>query len=447
MNTIKNQIYDCIGIGFGPSNIALAVYLEELGLINNMLFLEKSMSCSWHPEMMLNGTDIQHNPLRDLVTPRNPRSKYGFLSYLQHHKRLFDYLNLSAPFPPRSEYAEYVRWVSSHFYEHVKLNTEVVSLDIKETGAKKNIIEIKVKSGQIFLARSIVIGTGRTVNIPRLFSPLIGDKVIHLTKYLSSIKSWINKKKDLSLAVVGGSQSAIEIILDVLNNYPETSITSIIRSFGFKQKDLSPFTEQIYYPDFVDYFFKAGTSSQREMTQELWRSNYSAADHDVINDLNFKLYEQKVSGINRLTLLHNQEILSAEKDETNNLIIIDCFDKYSRERHKLNVDAIILATGFKNFGSFKNQEPILLLLNNLKPVIKFRADGGVEILRDYRLSLHDELSTLPIFMNGLCESSHGFGDAGSFSLIALRAQVIGDSIKQMVNAEKASLQEDVVYGA
>lgn len=43
--------YDLIGVGFGPSNIALAISLEEKSLSRggiNALFLDKQKNYSWH---------------------------------------------------------------------------------------------------------------------------------------------------------------------------------------------------------------------------------------------------------------------------------------------------------------------------------------------------------------------------------------------------------------
>ena len=56
--TRAGHVYDFIGIGFGPSNISLAIALEENDLLDNALFLEARPSTKWHPEMLLPGTDI-----------------------------------------------------------------------------------------------------------------------------------------------------------------------------------------------------------------------------------------------------------------------------------------------------------------------------------------------------------------------------------------------------
>jgi len=68
-------IYDIIGVGFGPANIALAIALEEECLGGTHLFLERNAGPGWQENMMLPGSDIQ-NPsaarLGNAVQPAQP---------------------------------------------------------------------------------------------------------------------------------------------------------------------------------------------------------------------------------------------------------------------------------------------------------------------------------------------------------------------------------------
>ena len=57
----------------------------------------------------------------------------------------------------------------------------------------------------------------------------------------------------------------------------------------------------------------------------------------------------------------------------------------------------------------------------------------LHIQRDYSLSGSNSIGIPPIYLNGLCESSHGYGDAGSFSLLALRARDIYESLYKKLN--------------
>ena len=45
--------YDAVGIGFGPSNLALAIALEERGDTGRMRFFERQECFGWHRDMLL----------------------------------------------------------------------------------------------------------------------------------------------------------------------------------------------------------------------------------------------------------------------------------------------------------------------------------------------------------------------------------------------------------
>lgn len=418
-------VYEVIGVGFGPSNIALAIALEEQGRLDGALFLEARSSATWHPDMALSGADIQHNPLRDFVTPRNPQSPYGFLSYLKAQGRLLEFLNLEAPYPPRSEYLGYVKWVAAQFDHALRYDSPVDQI-CRVTVNGEELLSVS-SGGQVWLARNVSIGTGRSAHIPPLFEGKLGPRVIHLNDYLPHAKAWVAEGLR-HVTVIGSSQSAAEIVLDLLARDPDLRVTNISRSFGFKQKDLSPFTERIYLPEFVDYFYNAGEEKQHRMTTELWRSNYGAADHDVIQTLNMVMYEQLVTGEARLDLQFNQRLTGLDTLADGRLRLTG-HDHYTESALTLETDAIVLATGFRNFGAGDGREALHPVMAGLAPLCAYRADGGVAVNRDYSLRFADDRPSLPkVFLNGLCESSHGFGDAGSFSLLWVRSTVITDNL-------------------
>lgn len=57
----SSKVYDILGIGFGPANLAIAVALAELNLervqnskgVMSSLFLESQDCFRWHPGMMV----------------------------------------------------------------------------------------------------------------------------------------------------------------------------------------------------------------------------------------------------------------------------------------------------------------------------------------------------------------------------------------------------------
>src|SRR6516162_5176738 len=122
------HVYDLIGIGFGPANIALAIALEEFGYSGSTLFIEGRTGPTWQPGMLLAGADIQNHPLRDLVTPRNPMSRFSFTNFLHEQGRLFAYLNLGAVFALRKDYAQYISWAASKFESCLCYGAQVTAI-------------------------------------------------------------------------------------------------------------------------------------------------------------------------------------------------------------------------------------------------------------------------------------------------------------------------------
>jgi L-ornithine N5-oxygenase len=403
MSNFSRKRVDVAGIGFGPANIALAIALREEGIGATARFFEKMPAPNWQPEMMVAGADIQHNPLRDFVTPRNPTSPYGFLSYLQAENRLWDYLNLSAHYPPRSEYAEYIKWVARKFDGQITYGQGVSEIRLTQVNGTPQVL-LTFEDGQEVEASAVSIGCGRSLYVPALFAPVLGPPV------------------------VGASQSAAEVTLDLLSRPESFDVFNVTSGVGYRQKDLSPFTEQIYYPEYVDYFFRASDRDKKRLISELRNSNYSAADSDVIERLNLFLYEQKFNGRERLNILNNTTICGT-KAAPDGGITLDVIHRFRPERSSLNVDGVLLATGFRNLGGGEREEKHPPLLNSIADAVKRRADGSVYVTRDYRLMPRSASDALPpIYLNGLCESTHGFGDAGSFSLLALRSSTIARSI-------------------
>ena len=74
-------------------------------------------------------------------------------------------------------------------------------------------------------------------------------------------------------------------------------------------------------------------------------------------------------------------------------------------------------------GSEEQEELYPPLLERIK---HFYTDGinPCKIERNYRLKPLRQNKYLSIYLHGLCENSHGMGDAGSFSLISLRSETI-----------------------
>jgi L-ornithine N5-oxygenase len=428
VSAADQHVYDVIGIGFGPANIALAIALEELGFSGSRLFLERQDGTRWQPEMMLAGSDIQNHPSRDLVTPRNPRSRYTFTNFLFENNRLFEHLNLGLEFPLRSEFAEYLRWVAGFFSREVAYNQTVVAVSYDPASSLYRIV---TEAGSQFLARALVVAPGRTPVIPAAFADCAPERVFHLTQYLTRLAQLDAQGELKRVAVVGGSQSAIEIILHLRHRYPALEIINIQRGYGFRLKDTSQFSEHVYFPEFVDQYYNSSPAAKKNINRHLHYTNYSAADADVISELYVGMYEDKLQGKERVTIKNLSEIQACLPTAEGHTVVLHSVQEQAVE-HIQGLDAIVLATGFRNLGTGAQDEPFPAILQGVAAHLECSADGVIRIGRDYRLEPRKGHDMPALYLNGLCESSHGYGDAGSFSLLSLRARDIFNSLNEQL---------------
>ncbi|MBC3212443.1 SidA/IucD/PvdA family monooxygenase [Serratia fonticola] len=425
---MNNKVYDLIGVGFNVSNIGLAISIKEKSEDISMLFIESNNDSLWQPNMLIPGTDIQNSPHRDLITPINPRSKYTFINYLFEHGRLFEYFNLGLSHPFRAEYARYIKWCAEDFSDHVVYNEKVnsICLDDEHVSGGK-LYKLTTTSGKTYRAKNISIGTGREKNIPKEFEKIFNNKVFHLTKYTSSFEG-VSMLDNINVAVIGTSQSAIEIVLDLKKRFPNAAVTNISRGFGYRLKDTSPFSYEVFYPEFIDFFYGLNSSDKNEVSNKLRSTNYSAVDSDVLHELYHGMYEDRIVNKERVKLVRNKLISSVV--DYGSRIEINTVDKYSQAKDTDIFDYVILATGFKDYEFTKESCACIPLLKDIESVFK-APNGNYNISRDYRLiaiEADNGITSGNIYLNGLCESTHGLGDAGSISSVSIRANIIASSI-------------------
>ncbi|WP_062980531.1 lysine N(6)-hydroxylase/L-ornithine N(5)-oxygenase family protein [Nocardia anaemiae] len=414
--------YDVLGIGFGPANLSLAIAIREDSSPVRPHFVEARTDPKWQGGMLLDGSNIQNHPSRDLVTLRNPQSRYSFLNYLFENDRLVEHLNLPMEFPLRKEYADYISWATRQFDDCVTFGAMVT--DIKFDRHRSTPVYVAVTSdGAEYVARSLVLATGRTPYVPSLFDGLSTKMIFHLTDYLYRIEELDSPPNQI--AVVGGSQSGVEIVLDLARRYPGARVSQYVRAHSLRLKDTSPFSEEGYFPEFTDYYYRASRSGKRILDAYMRPTNYSSSDADVLHQLYNLIYEQRIDRAQRLFVEGDSEISAvAEVEDGVRLRIRDLQSGATRDDE---VDIVVLATGFRDLGPEDHQEPYPPLLAEIADSFRFDSDGYLEINDDYSLRAVRP-QTPPIFLNGLCESTHGIGDAGSFSLLSLRAKRIRDGL-------------------
>jgi len=415
---------DLLGIGFGPANLSLAIALQEDSPRTAAFFLESERDPVWQGGMLLDGSNIQNHPSRDLATLRNPRSHYSFLNYLFEQGRLVEHLNLPLEFPLRKEYAQYIRWATDHFRAQVEFGARVTDIEIADVDGAPGYV-VTCSDGSRHGGRALVLGTGRTPFVPNPFDALDSPRVCHLTRYLQTVRS-LDRAPE-SVAVIGGSQSAVEIVLDLARRFPHAKVVNYIRQYGLRLKDTSPFSEEGFFPAFTDYYFKATRSGKAALDAYMRPTNYSSSDADVLHELYALIYEQRLDGEQRVFVRGNTEVRTAEAHGSG--VTFDVQEVHTKDVATERADLVVIATGFRDLGPHPHQEPYPALAGGVIDRFQFDADGYLVVESDYSLRPYDD-STPPLFLNGLCESSHGIGDAGSFSLLSLRAATIRDGLRK-----------------
>ncbi|MDR6227353.1 SidA/IucD/PvdA family monooxygenase [Desmospora profundinema] len=430
--------YDLIGVGFGPAGIALAAVMaddeEETGQHQmDRLFFEKAADSSWQPNMLLSGTDIQHHFLRDFATPRNPRSRFTFPNYLVEKNRLFAFGHLGGV-AGRIEWSDYVNWCAQQLTEHVRYRHEVLEVEPVVSASAVQYLNVWVREletgrTQMFQTRDMAVNVGRIPHIPDLYRAYLGENVFHSHQFLQRLSAH-HSRDDHTFVVVGSGQNAIEVILSLRDRYPTASIYSINRNVGFQLMDTGHFSNEVFFPEFTDYFYHLSQENRDKLFEKMKYTNYSVVDYDVSRDLYWKVYEDRVQGRNRLHITRCTQVVDIKREDSRYHLTLE--DIYTQQTRTVSADTIILCTGFK--------EPKMpAILNPLEEYLLKDEAGCLKITRDYRIQTTAAFKSR-LFINGLTERTHGISDSTSFSMMALKAQRIYETLKE-------SCHKEVVQGA
>lgn len=412
---------DVAGIGFGPAGISLACAVSDWVEANGhspvgpTLFLEKASSTAWHGDFLLRDTDINHHVLRDLVTPRNPRSRFSFAMYLKAKGRLYPFGLLGRP-PSRAEWSDYIGWVGEQLSDYVSYDDQVFAVAPEVEDDELTGFRISAAKG-MYRARRIVLSSGSYPIVPEPFCNHQGRHVFHTSSYLTHIRDFGDDLPRRWL-VVGSGQSAGEVVGDLLTRRPDIEIHSLHRSVGFRLGQLGQFPNRAFFPELVDYFHGLNATDRRQFLAEVRATNYAGIDVDQSQALYSLMYEDEIEGRERVvmhTFTSVDAIHPTERDYT-----VSLKDVFTGEPSQLSVDGIVVATGYE-------QPLIPPLLAELLPWLRLDEEGGVDVGRDYRVAL-DARPGVEVFANGLSERAHGISDGQSFSLVAVRAGHILSSL-------------------
>lgn len=428
-------IYDVVAVGFGPAGIGLAAAMEDAveqgGLRLNACFIERAFCSAWQPEMLLMGTHIQHHWLRDFATPRNPRSRFTFANYLHAHNRLFSFGQLDGP-PSRIEWSHYVEWTAEQLKHYVCYGHEVLSILPIEDGQGEAVRLLEVRSrdrssGQerLWRTRNLVLASGRLPAIPPVFAPHMGPHMVHPSQFLTAMRQ-IRSGDCPTFAVVGSGENAIEIVLTLAENFPQSTILSIHRGNGFRLYELGHFTNEAFFPDEVDYVYGLDKSERVRLAEEIRRINYAAVGVDMSSKLYRRVYEERILGRDRIRLIKRAVVRAVEPRGAGYALELE--DRYCHTTQVIDADMVFVCTGYR-------EEGIPSLLQDIRLYTHLDDAGDLLVNRDYQIQTDD--SFLPgIFLCGLTERTHGISDAASFGMMALKGQRILEALQARLGGDK-----------
>ncbi|MDX8032938.1 SidA/IucD/PvdA family monooxygenase [Lentzea sp. BCCO 10_0856] len=403
-----HPIYDIVGIGFGPSNLALAIALtehnEQAETPVTAVFLERQQAFGWHRGMLLDDATMQVSFLKDLVTIRNPTSRFSFLCYLRDRGRLVDFVNHKNLFPLRVEFHDYFEWAAAQVDDVVAYNTEAVGVE----AIQDDLFEVTTATGDVYHARNLVFATGLRPSVPEGIA--LSDRVWHNSQFLHRVGELSDPKR---CVVVGAGQSAAEAVAYLHREFPGAEVCSVFSRYGYSPADDSSFANRIFDPEAVDHYYDAPDAVKQRLMDYHRNTNYSVVDIDLITQLYRTEYQEKVLGTQRLKMMNMTRLVAVEESATGARAVIQSL--VTGEQEYVDTDLVLLATGYDEAAP---------LLGSLDDACARDDAGRLVVGRDYRVQ-----SSLRggIYLQGGTEHSHGI-TSSLLSNVAVRSGEILTSV-------------------
>ncbi|HEX2313886.1 MAG TPA: lysine N(6)-hydroxylase/L-ornithine N(5)-oxygenase family protein [Thermomonospora sp.] len=399
-----DRVLDLVGIGFGPSNLALAIALREHaeqtggGDGADAVFFEKQPAFGWHRGMLIDGATMQVSFLKDLVTMRNPASRYSFLHYLKARGRLVDFINHKTMYPSRAEFHDYLEWAAADFTDQVEYGSEVVAVRPAPGDGPVEALDVVVRQGGCSdelvtrRTRNLVIAAGLEPVLPP--GVVSAERVWHSSELLHRAPTLRDPRR---LLVVGAGQSAAEATEYLHRTFPGAEVCAVFTKYGYTPADDSSFANRIFDPEAVDHFYTAPEDVKRMLLDYHHSTNYSVVDLDLIDELYRRLYQEKVTGERRLRILNASRVTDSDVTPSGVRATVEFLP--TGERTTLEADAVVYATGYRT------GDPAALLGEVAEHCLR-RPEGGLQVERDYRVATTDAVRC-GIYLQGATEHTHG----------------------------------------
>lgn len=410
INDRFGEVTDVLGVGIGPFNLSLAALLSPIKTLK-FHFFDQAEQFAWHPGMLLPNSEIQVSYLKDLVTLVDPTNPFSFLSFLTQQKRLYRFINARFPRVQRSEFNQYLKWVSEslpnmHFREKVE--------NIEFSDCSK--LFTMQTSRRLIKSKHIVLGHGLSPYIPEVIKPFIGETVFHNKDFVFKKPNYANKR----VIIIGGGQSGAEIMNALLSeaNALPSKITWISRRQQFQPIDDSPGANELFTPEHSEAFYQLNPSDKASLFKQHVLASDGISEY-LLESIYQKLYQlEYLEGQGRFyDLLPNHSLLSMHKSQAHYDLSI--LNHHNNTMLSLDADIIILCTGYQSYlPSYLSSLMSKIAFNNEKLIIN----------NDYSIQW-DGPTENRIYMQNSASHSHGIADP-NLSLMAYRSAKIVNSIAE-----------------
>jgi L-ornithine N5-oxygenase len=424
-----DDVYDILGIGFGPSNLALAIAVEEH---NTQVpeaerlragFLERQPGFGWHRGMLIDDATMQVSFLKDLVTLRNPASDFSFLCYLQDRGRLVDFLNHKTLFPLRAEFHDYFEWAAARLGHLAEYSAEVVAVEpvLTDDGEVRWFDVISRdpdRPGRTVTrrARNISVATGLEPHLPP--GTVLSDRVWHNSELLPRVAELTGAGTPIGrILVLGAGQSAAEAVDYLHRTFTGAEVCAVFAKYGYTPADDSPFANRIFDPEAVDLYFNAPPPVKQSLFDYHRGTNYSVVDMDLIESLYATMYREKIHGRERLRMRNVSRIRDVRVLPDRLEVTVEFLP--TGEHEVLAADLLVHATGYRprDVGALLGETGKLCLRDE---------EDDVRVGRDHRVEVPPHV-TAGIYLQGATEHTHGI-TSSLLSTTAVRAGEIRDSV-------------------
>ncbi|MEU5696621.1 lysine N(6)-hydroxylase/L-ornithine N(5)-oxygenase family protein [Actinosynnema sp. NPDC020468] len=415
-------VFDVLGVGFGPSNLALAIAVTEYNAtaedVVTAHFLERQHHFGWHRGMLIDDATMQVSFLKDLVTMRNPNSTFTFLSYLHHKGRLVDFINHKNLFPLRVEFHDYFEWAAGRVDDLVSYGQDVVSVrPVVEEGVVTHFdVTSHAPSGEVEVrrARNLVLATGLRPHLPEGVEA--SGRVWHNRDFLHRVEEVAEAKR---FVVVGAGQSGAEVTAFLHERFPAAEVCSVFARYGYSPADDSPFANRIFDPAAVDDYFGAPDEVKRRLMEYHSNTNYAVVDNDLIAELYRRVYREKVLGRERLRMINLSHVAGVDEHPAGVRVTVESLA--TGERETLDADVVVYATGYRE------ADPTALLGELAGRCLRDEHDR-LRVGRDYRLDTDDHVLA-GLYLQGGTEHTHGI----SSSLLSNTSVRVGEILESVLD--------------